>query len=96
MYRPKDPKDEDHRDALLRILFLFAKLNPGITYVQGMNELLAPIYYVFARPDDRDKEKTKEWLPHAEADTFFCFSELMGELHDRFIKSLDKSSKGCV
>jgi hypothetical protein len=41
-----------HHDVLSRILFLFAKLNPGIRYVQGMNELLAPIYYVFARETD--------------------------------------------
>lgn len=29
------------------ILLLFAKLNPAIGYVQGMNEVLAPLYYVF-------------------------------------------------
>ena len=26
-----------------RALFIFAKLNPGLRYVQGMNELLAPL-----------------------------------------------------
>ena len=31
-----------------RALFVFAKLNPGLRYVQGMNELLAPIYWLFA------------------------------------------------
>ena len=31
-----------------RILFLYAKLNPGQSYVQGMNEIIGPIYYVFA------------------------------------------------
>lgn len=36
------------------ILLLFAKLNPAICYVQGMNEVLAPIYYVFSM--DTDKE----------------------------------------
>lgn len=29
---------------MTRVLFIFAKLNPGLTYVQGMNELLAPLY----------------------------------------------------
>lgn len=29
------------------ILIVFAKLNPGIRYVQGMNEILAPLFYVF-------------------------------------------------
>ena len=31
-----------------RILFLYAKLNPGQSYVQGMNEIIGPIYYVLA------------------------------------------------
>ena len=32
---------------------VFAKLNPGIRYVQGMNEILAPLFYVFRNdPDD--------------------------------------------
>ena len=35
--------------AISRVLFVYAKLNPGIRYVQGMNELVAPIYYVFAQ-----------------------------------------------
>jgi len=28
-------------------LFIHAKLNPGIKYVQGMNEILAILYFVF-------------------------------------------------
>jgi len=31
-----------------RILFIYAKLNPGIAYVQGMNEIVGPLYYTFA------------------------------------------------
>lgn len=34
------------------ILLLFAKLNPAIRYVQGMNEVLAPIYYIFSTDTD--------------------------------------------
>jgi len=37
-----------HWEALERILFIYAKLNPGIGYIQGMNEILGPIYYVLA------------------------------------------------
>lgn len=33
-------------------------------------------------------------LEHAEADTFFCFSNLMAEIQDNFIKSLDDSQCG--
>uniref|UniRef100_A0A0E0KPK8 Rab-GAP TBC domain-containing protein n=1 Tax=Oryza punctata TaxID=4537 RepID=A0A0E0KPK8_ORYPU len=36
-----------NQESLKRILTIFAKLNPGIRYVQGMNEVLAPLYYVF-------------------------------------------------
>ena len=36
------------QQAMKNILLLFAKLNPAIRYVQGMNEVLAPIYYVFS------------------------------------------------
>ena len=36
---------ETHADILSRILFIFAKLNPGIKYVQGMNEVLAMLYF---------------------------------------------------
>ncbi|PIA42456.1 hypothetical protein AQUCO_02000121v1 [Aquilegia coerulea] len=34
------------RQAMRNILLIFAKLNPEIHYVQGMNEVLAPLYYV--------------------------------------------------
>lgn len=33
-------------EIMERILFIYAKLNPAIEYVQGMNEVLAPILYV--------------------------------------------------
>jgi TBC1 domain family member 13 len=35
------------KEAMRNILLLFAKMNPAIGYVQGMNEVLAPLYYVF-------------------------------------------------
>jgi hypothetical protein len=33
-------------DYMSRILYIYAKLNPRILYVQGMNEILAPIFYL--------------------------------------------------
>lgn len=36
-----------HSDVLARILFVYAKLNAGLKYVQGMNEVLAVLYYSF-------------------------------------------------
>lgn len=48
----EDENETDlHWEAIERILFIYAKLNPAIGYVQGMNELIAPLYYVsFAFP----------------------------------------------
>jgi hypothetical protein len=77
-----------HYVALKRLLFLWAKLNPGINYVQGMNEIVAPIYYVFAT------DRNPEWCSYAEEDTFFCFTNLMSEIRDNFCKTLDTSRMG--
>jgi len=79
---------EAHWQVVERILFVFAKLNPGIAYVQGMNEIIGPLYYTFASDPD------KEWQEHAEEDAFFCFTTIMGEIRDNFIKSLDDSAHG--
>ena len=42
------------QESLKRILTIFAKLNPGIRYVQGMNEVLAPLFYVFKNDSDEN------------------------------------------
>ncbi|RUS28506.1 rab-GTPase-TBC domain-containing protein, partial [Jimgerdemannia flammicorona] len=73
-----------HWEAIERILFIYAKLNPGVGYVQGMNELLGPIYYLFAR--DTSAPDTQA---HAEADSFFAFTHLMSDVRDHFVRSLD-------
>mmetsp|Transcript_6766 Transcript_6766/g.11814 ORF Transcript_6766/g.11814 Transcript_6766/m.11814 type:complete len:319 (-) Transcript_6766:63-1019(-) len=85
-----------HYEALRRILFIYAKLNPGIKYIQGMNELLAPIYYIFATAvGDVDKcENHAKCYADAEADAFFVFTSLMAEVMNNFIKTLDKSDVG--
>ncbi|GMT03647.1 hypothetical protein PENTCL1PPCAC_25821 [Pristionchus entomophagus] len=85
---PKDKGSETHWQVAERILFIYAKLNPGVKYVQGMNEVLGPIYYVLAADPD------EEWAEHAEADAFFCFQQLMSEIKDNFIKTLDDSQCG--
>ncbi|KAI9490507.1 rab-GTPase-TBC domain-containing protein [Zychaea mexicana] len=76
-----------HWEAIERILFIYAKLNPGVGYVQGMNEILAPIYYVFAK-DDFDLEAQA----YAEADAFFVFTILMSDVRDHFVRSLDQDA----
>lgn len=105
-YAPMEEGSEAHWEVVQRILFLYAKLNPGQGYVQGMNEIIGPIYYTFAT------DPNSEWrgnnrhsfmifcsqfldIPeHAEADCFFCFTNLMSEIRDFFIKSLDDAESG--
>ncbi|KAM8934445.1 TBC1 domain family member 13 isoform 1-T1 [Pelodytes ibericus] len=86
--KPLPSGSEAHWEVVERILFIYAKLNPGIAYVQGMNEIVGPIYYTFAT------NPNSAWKEHAEADTFFCFTNLMAEIRDNFIKSLDDSQCG--
>ncbi len=47
-YAPLEAGNEAHWEVVERILFLYAKLNPGQGYVQGMNEIIGPIYYTLA------------------------------------------------
>ncbi|KAI8057877.1 rab-GTPase-TBC domain-containing protein [Syncephalis plumigaleata] len=72
-----------HWEVAERLLFIYAKLNPGVSYVQGMNEILAPIYWVMANDPDLVNQA------NAEADAFFCFTALMTDARDNFLRSLD-------
>lgn len=74
--------------AIARILFVHAKLNPAESYTQGMNEIVATLFFVMGN------DPHEEWSRHAEADTFFCFTNLMAEIRDVFIQSLDESESG--
>ncbi|XP_015887302.2 uncharacterized protein LOC107422380 isoform X2 [Ziziphus jujuba] len=79
---------KSNQEALKSVLIVFAKLNPGIRYVQGMNEILAPLFYVFRNDPD------EETAGCAEADTFFCFVELLSGFRDHFCQQLDNSVVG--
>ncbi|RCI05519.1 hypothetical protein CU098_011311 [Rhizopus stolonifer] len=78
-----------HWEAIERILFIYAKLNPGVGYVQGMNEILAPIYYVFAAKTAEDDPESQAY---AEADAFFVFTTLVSDVRDHFVRSLDQDA----
>lgn len=80
--------EEAHWEVVERILYIYAKLNPGLGYVQGMNEIIGPLYYVFC------SDPNPEWQENVEADAFFCFTNLMSEIRDNFIKTLDDSACG--
>ncbi|CAE7668932.1 TBC1D13, partial [Symbiodinium pilosum] len=68
--------------ALVALLFVYAKLNPGVRYVQGMNEIAAVLLYVMSAETD------------PETDAFWCFSEMMAEIKDGFMQALDHSGEG--
>lgn len=87
-YAPLHEGREAHWEVVERMLFLYAKLNPGQGYVQGMNEIIGPIYHTFAI------DPNKEYRENAEPDCFFCFTNLMAEIRDFFIRTLDESDSG--
>lgn len=82
---------ESHADVLHRVLFIYAKLNPGIKYVQGMNEVLAVLYFCFLDKDNQNPIIENRYL---ESDLFFSFTNLMTELKDGFLRELDKEKTG--
>ncbi|CAG8440304.1 2077_t:CDS:10 [Acaulospora morrowiae] len=91
-YKSDGSRDDDyevdlHWEAIERILFIYAKLNPGVGYVQGMNEILGPIYYTMANDSDEVGKA------HAEADSFFVFTLMMSHIRDHFVRSLDMDDK---
>ncbi|CAG2115969.1 unnamed protein product, partial [Medioppia subpectinata] len=89
---PKNSDGEEfHWQIVARVLFIYAKLNPGQGYVQGMNEIIGPIYYVFAN------DTHNGWSEHSEADTFWCFTSLMSEIRDIYNSHADSDhSTGIV
>lgn len=74
--------------ALERILFVWAKLNRGVKYVQGMNEIVGTIYYVLAN------DFNEEWAAEAEADSYFLFNIIVTEMRDVFVPDLDTADTG--
>ena len=73
---------EIHSDVLERILYIYAKINKDVGYVQGMNAILAPIYYCYCLDNTCDKD-------NIEADTFWSFSYLMEDIKKIFQRNND-------
>lgn len=59
---------------MTRILFIFARLNPKVQYVQGMNEIIAPIFYLISQKNVQ------------EAACFFMFNNVMSDILEMHIK----------
>ena len=67
------------RQSMERILFIYAKLNPGVRYVQGMNEVLGTIFYVLAE----DPAQAKAFLRKAVLSPRIS-EEDIAQLHEMF------------
>jgi hypothetical protein len=64
---------------MTRILFIFARLNPNVAYVQGMNEVLAPIFYLL----NANRDPT---TPIQEATCFFMFNNVMSDILEMLMR----------
>lgn len=71
-------------DYMTRILFIFARLNPKVEYVQGMNEILAPIFYVVNHGRGRVQE----------AACFYMFNALMTDILELHMRDFSKQENG--
>jgi hypothetical protein len=81
---------ETHADVISKILFIYAKLNAGVKYVQGMNEILATMYFCFY-----DVTMPQEYfLEYFESDLFFCFNTVVSEIRDSFVRTMDNEHSG--
>ena len=76
--KPKTNTKETHYDVLKRLLYIYAKEHEELSYVQGMNEIMATFYYVFY-----NNVNTK-FIALVESDTYFAFSALMDEVSPIF------------
>jgi hypothetical protein len=85
----EDGEARRRKDHMRDALYVFAKLNPGVGYVQGMHEMFGCMYYVFAT--STDEESATE---NAAADAFYCFTEVFSEFRDVFVMALDATDQG--
>ena len=82
---------ETHADSIVRILFIYSYFFPDLSYVQGMNEIIAPIYYIFSFDKTYGVEPSIE---NIEADTFWTFNCLMAQVKDIFNREKDDKDIG--
>lgn len=91
-----------HWHSLLRLLYIYALLNPTLGYIQGMNETAFVLLFVFGHAPPARLETEEDEVDavlrsaeHAEADTFWCFSALLGDIRDLYtFDGLDRVASG--
>ena len=80
VYKYDNFENETHTDVLKRILFTYSSILQDVSYHQGMNEILAPIYYTFSY----DKLYLEENEEDIEADSFWSFYSLLNGIKNNF------------
>jgi len=79
--------------ALERILYIWALRHPASGYVQGINDLVTPFFFVFLcghLPSDRPSvgedvdSLPQEVLMQVEADAYWCLSRLIDTIQDHY------------
>ena len=79
--KSKFSKIETNYDVLKRILYFYAKKHKDIGYVQGMNEIVAIIYYIYTLDEN---PYIKNFV---ESDTYYSFELLIEEIKPIFLMS---------
>lgn len=90
----------------MRVLYVWAKLNKGVKYVQGMNEIAGVVAFVLGREDEwiselvgpeerlKGNEGGKVVRPISESMTYYLTSHLLNLHLDLFTPSLDNAFTG--
>ncbi len=75
----KNNNKEINYDVLRRILFFYANEQNTIGYVQGMNEIIAIIFYIFSKDDNPYCNE------YSESDSYFSLVILLEEIKEIFL-----------
>lgn len=84
----EDNCNNPHIDILVRILFIYAKQNPSIGYVQGMNEIVSKVYQCYLN------DNNFVFSSHLEADTYNSFSIFMSKIKNIYLRDKDFKING--
>lgn len=84
----KKNNKETNYDVLHRILFIYAKEHSNIYYIQGLNEIVAIIYYAFSH------DKNPYFYNESEADTYYCFENLLKDFNNFYKEDFYNSENG--
>lgn len=77
---------------MIRLLFIWSMRNPASSYVQGINDLAAPIIIVFLQGAMKKEELDEEEIllelgddvMKVEADVFWCLTKLVSDIQDNY------------